>query len=137
MAFAEPVKTMFNPFTNKQDYITRIDSNTVIPGSNVTVTSNANGTVTVGATGGGGSGLTYLKDTSSDTVSSADLEFNTASIGPVLLDSASCKWRTTITTAGNLVTSLLSCPAAPSTAVRIPCAVGESIGLLLALTCPG
>ena len=32
-ALAEPVKTIFNPFTGKQDYITRVDSNTLPSGS--------------------------------------------------------------------------------------------------------
>lgn len=58
-ACAEPLKTVFNSFTGKQDYITRIDSNTIIPGSNVTVVSNSNGTVTVASSGGGGSGGGY------------------------------------------------------------------------------
>lgn len=133
IALAEQVKTIFNPFTNKSDYITKIDTNTITPGSGVTITCT-NGACTVNSTGG--SGLTYLKDTSSDTVSSADLEFNAATIGPVLLDSDSCKWRATVTTAGNLVTSLLSCPTAPSTPVDT-CTRGQPRGLLLSLTCPG
>lgn len=51
---AEPLKQVFNPFTGKPDYITRIDSNTVIGGTNCTSTSNANGTVTITCAGGGG-----------------------------------------------------------------------------------
>jgi hypothetical protein len=51
---AEPLKTVFNPFTGKLDYITRIDSNTVIGGTNCTTTSNSNGTVTVTCASGGG-----------------------------------------------------------------------------------
>lgn len=57
-AAAEPLKTVFNPFTGKQDYITRIDSNTVLPGANCTSTSNSNGTVTISCTGGGSGGTT-------------------------------------------------------------------------------
>jgi hypothetical protein len=103
--------------------------------TNGTLTCNGQiANITTG--GGGGSGLTYLKDTSSDTVSSADLEFQSSNMGPVLVDSDSCKWRATITTAGNLVTSLLSCPTAPSTPVDT-CTRGQPRGLLLSLTCPG
>lgn len=54
---AEPLKTVFNPFTGKLDYITRIDSNTVQGGTGCTTTSNSNGTVTVNCTGGGSSSL--------------------------------------------------------------------------------
>lgn len=57
---AEPLKTVFNPFTGKQDYITRIDSNTVQPGANCTSTSNSNGTVTINCTGGSGGGSPSL-----------------------------------------------------------------------------
>ncbi len=99
-------------------------------------TLTCNGQVATISTGGG-SGLTYLHDTSSDTVSSADLEFQSVSMGPVLVDASSCKWRTTVTTAGNLVTTLLACPTTPSVPVRVPCSVGEPIGLLIGLTCPG
>ncbi len=55
-SIAEPLKTVFNAFTGKSDYITRIDSNTIVPGTNITVTSNSNGTVTVNSSGGGGGG---------------------------------------------------------------------------------
>src|SRR6202789_603411 len=51
---AEPLKTVFNPFTGKLDYITRIDSNTVQGSGSCTSTSNSNGTVTITCTGGGG-----------------------------------------------------------------------------------
>jgi len=54
---AEPLKTVFNPFTGKLDYITRIDSNTVSAGGSCTSTSNSNGTVTVTCGGGGASSL--------------------------------------------------------------------------------
>src|SRR5713101_4979385 len=50
---AEPTKTLYNPFTGKLDYITRIDSNTIIGGVNCTVTSNAGGTVTITCPAGG------------------------------------------------------------------------------------
>lgn len=55
---AEPLKTVFNPFTGKQDYVTRIDSNTVQPGANCTSTSNSNGTVTINCSSGGGGSTT-------------------------------------------------------------------------------
>lgn len=50
---AEPLKQVFNTFTNKPDYITRIDTNTIIPGSGVTVTCT-NGACTVNSSGGSG-----------------------------------------------------------------------------------
>lgn len=62
-AHAEPLKQVFNPFTGKQDYITRMDSNTVVAGANCTTTSNSNGTVTVTCTGSGGSGVTVYPAT--------------------------------------------------------------------------
>lgn len=57
-AKAEPLKTVFNPFTGKPDYITRIDSNTVIAGANCTSTSNPSGTVTITCSGSGSPALT-------------------------------------------------------------------------------
>lgn len=99
-------------------------------------TLTCNGQVATVSTGGGGSSLPFLASTSSNTVSSADLEFNASTVGPVLVDSSSCKWRTTITTAGNLVTTLLACPTAPSAPVAY-CVRGEPIGLTLLMVCPG
>jgi hypothetical protein len=51
---AEPLKTVFNPFTGKPDYITRIDSNTVTGTGTCTSTSNSNGTVSFTCAGGSG-----------------------------------------------------------------------------------
>jgi len=59
-AVAEPTKTVFNPFTGKLDYITRIDTNTIIPGTGITATST-NGTITINSTGGGGGGASTLE----------------------------------------------------------------------------
>lgn len=53
---AEPVKWIANPFTNKQDYITKIDSNTIIPGVGVLVVCT-NGTCTLTAAGTSASNL--------------------------------------------------------------------------------
>lgn len=150
---AEPLKTVFNPFTGKQDYITRIDSNTIIPGTNVTVGSNANGTVTVNSTGGGSGtpggsnqqvqynnggsfgGTSFLNITSTNTTSSADVLWTSNAIGPVLTDANSCTWRTTVTIAGNLVTTLLACPTPVVPVPYRKCIQGEPIGLLLGLVC--
>lgn len=57
IAFSEPLKTVYNPFTGKSDYITKIDSNTIQPGSNITVTNISTGGVIISATAGGGSGV--------------------------------------------------------------------------------
>lgn len=255
---------MFNPFTSKSDYITKIDTNTIIPGTNITATSS-NGTVTINATGGGSSSLplpggatnyiwnsdtlqtgataypetilskrgtfstsfilggasgagdadldiygvglfggkalttyghcifgtcfdgwktgindptgstnytiysvttstsvlevdanaggrvsvlstsglyvkndlqinTFLHVTSTATVTSADEEFSLSSIGPVLTDSAGCRWRTGVSTLGALTTTSLGCPVL--TASR-KCLKGQSLGILLSITCRG
>lgn len=50
---AENVKTVFNPFTGKQDYITSVNNQNFVAGTNVTVTCN-NGACTFDTTGGGG-----------------------------------------------------------------------------------
>lgn len=52
LAFAEPVKTIFNPFTNKPDYITKIDSSTIQGGSGISVTSFSSGAVIINGSGG-------------------------------------------------------------------------------------
>lgn len=100
-----------------------------------TLTDNGDGTATLttGGGGGSGSGLTYLHDSSSNTISSADIEYNSSSIGPVLRDSANCLWRTTVNTSGVLSATLLSCP---SVIVSRPCTTGMSLGILLSVTCP-
>lgn len=56
VAHSEPLKQVFNPFTNKPDYITRIDSNTVQPGPNCTSTSLSTGAVVINCTSSGSSG---------------------------------------------------------------------------------
>ena len=98
IVYAEPTKTVFNPFTGKLDYITRVDSTTI-------------------------SGLGFVLKTG-DTMT-GDLTFGTDSIGPIITDSASCTWRITVATTGNLITNLLSCPGAGS---------GECMGILCAIT---
>jgi len=82
-AWAEQVKTIFNPFTNKPDYITRLDTGIQI------------------------------------------------SVGSVNLpDAINCIWDVTISTNGNLTTTLVSCPSSGGTV----CQNGVPIGLLLSLT---
>lgn len=83
---AESTKTIFNPFSQKLDYITRIDTSTVVSGSS----------------------------------------FRTS-------DASSCLWDITVNTAGNLVTTLVSCPTVAS---FTSCVSGTPIGLLSAITCP-
>lgn len=80
-----------------------------------------------------GSSLPFLSSTSTETISAADFEFNSANIGPVYTDSANCKWRTTVSIAGNLITTLVSCPIVTA---FIPCTPGVPYGILLSLTCP-
>ena len=58
LSFSEQVKTIFNPFTGKQDYITRFDATTLLAGTGISV-SCTNGICTITNTGGGG-GTTYV-----------------------------------------------------------------------------
>lgn len=113
--FAEPTKTVFNPFTGKQDYITRIDSNTVVAGTNVSVLSNSNGTVTISSSGSGG-GTTCGSNP----------------IGVQFTDASSCTWCETVAITGNLITTLISCPVVVASR---RCTIGMPRGLLLSLTC--
>lgn len=53
---AEFVKTKFNPWTSQLDFITKVDSHTIVAGSNITVISSTFGTVTISGSGSGGSG---------------------------------------------------------------------------------
>ena len=106
-SYAETTKTIFNPFTNKLDYITTLSSSTLPSGS------------------------TNYVSRAGDTIL-GDLQFTSNSIGPVLTDSSGCTWRTTVATTGNLITTLINCPAV---IVSRPCTKGMSIGLLLSLTC--
>lgn len=69
--------------------------------------------------GGGGGGGSFLTCGSNP-------------IGLQLSDSASCTWCATIAPAGNLITTLISCPTPQ---VYIPCIVGQPIGLTLAFVC--
>lgn len=71
--------------------------------------------------------------TSTATITSYDHEFSISSTGPVLTDSDGCRWRTTVTTAGNLVTTSIGCPTVVASR---PCRRGMSLGLMLAITCP-
>lgn len=106
MQRAHAYQTTFNPFTGKLDY--------------------------VGVSSGSlPSGSTNYVSRAGDTIL-GDLTFTTNLIGPVLTDSDSCTWRTTITTGGNLVTTLIQCPAVVTSR---PCTQGQSLGLLLAITC--
>jgi len=54
-AFAEFTKTIYSPFTQKLDYITKIDTHTITPGPGVDVTC-INGACTISTTGGGSTG---------------------------------------------------------------------------------
>lgn len=56
LAAAYIYKPVLNIQTGRPDLITPLDNTTVQGGTNVTVTSNADGTVTVNTTGGGGGG---------------------------------------------------------------------------------
>lgn len=151
-AGAEQVKTIFNPFTNKQDYITKIDSNTIQPGTGVTVTTLSSGAVVINATGGGGGGnpsgasgnvqynnggsfggASFLNVHASSSSTTADMVWTKNTVGPVLTDSLGCLWRTTVATTGNLITSLVGCPAVASFTACVP---GVPLGLLMAITCP-
>lgn len=102
----------------------------IFPNSNCT--DNGNGTVSINITGGGSS-LPFLSASSTNTLSSADLEFTSTNNGPVLTDSTGCKWRTTIATTGNLITTLVSCPIVTA---FVPCVPGVPYGVLLGITCP-
>lgn len=56
-AHAEPVKTQFNVFTGKPDFITKIDTNTIQGGGGITVTGFSSGTVLITASGSSPSNL--------------------------------------------------------------------------------
>lgn len=65
---------------------------------------------------------------------------NNISTGSVLsgsafrtVDSNSCLWDISVSTPGNLVTTLVSCPAVAQFTACVP---GTPYGLLLAVTCP-
>lgn len=85
-SFAESTKTVFNPFTGKLDFITKVDTGTVLSGS----------------------------------------AFRTADVN-------SCLWDISVSTPGNLITTLVSCPAAAQAGRG--CSTGMPLGLLLAITC--
>lgn len=116
-----------------------------------TLTDNGDGTATLqtGSGGGGGTpsgssgniqynnsgsfgGASTFNVNGSSITASGDMVWTGTSVGPVLTDSASCTWRTTVTTAGNLVTTLLSCPTVVASR---PCSRGQSLGILLSITC--
>ena len=120
-----------------------------------TLTDNGDGTATLQTGGGGGGGSTspggsngnvqynnsgsfggasFFNIHASSSSTTADTVWMNVSIGPVLTDSTGCTWRTTVTTSGSLVTTLLNCPSIVST--FRPCTTGMSLGLLLGITCP-
>lgn len=76
-------------------------------------------TISTGGSGGGGSSITTCGSNPT---------------GIQLTDSASCTWCETVATAGNLVTTLIGCPAVTP---HMICPAGQSRGLLLSLTCDG
>ena len=61
---ADQLKTVFNPFTGKPDYITALTTNSIVAGSNVT-TSCTNGACTINSSGGGGGGAGVIAGTGS------------------------------------------------------------------------
>lgn len=98
----------------------------------------SNGTVTVTGTkaaitnSGGGSlspgSTNYIQNTLTPTTATQVFSvqsgsFSVAGIG--MVDSAGCKWTTTIATTGALVTTLVSCPGATT---------GQCMGLLCSIT---
>lgn len=60
-------RPVLNIQTGRPDLITPLSSDTVKPGSNVTVSSNTDGSITISATGGGGGGSTTLPLPGGDT----------------------------------------------------------------------
>lgn len=119
-----------------------------------TLTDNGDGTATLvtgGGSGGSGTpagvngniqynnggsfgGASFFNINTSSSSTTADTEWKSSSIGPVLTDSDNCRWRTTVTTAGNLTTTLIGCPTVVASNSR-PCSRGQSLGLLLSITC--
>lgn len=105
------------------------------------------GTVTISGTkatvvtgGGSGGGMTegstfYIQNTLTPTTTTQVFSVQQGSFSVVgfgMVDSAGCKWTTTIATTGALVTTLGSCP---SVVTSRPCSRGQSLGLLLSITC--
>lgn len=149
VCIAEQTKTVYNPFTSKLDYITALTTTSIQAGSGVTVSTTSSGVLITGS-GGSGSpagssgdvqynnagsfgGASFFNVSASSVNISSDFVFNSNSIGPVLTDSASCTWRQTVTTAGNLVTTLIGCPVVASN--FRPCKRGMPVGILLSITC--
>jgi hypothetical protein len=60
-SFAEQLKTVYNPFTGKNDYITRLDATTIVAGAGISV-SCVNGICTITNTGGGGTTFVLMED---------------------------------------------------------------------------
>jgi hypothetical protein len=56
--YGEKTKTIMNPFTGQLDYITRLDTTTLIAGTGISI-SCTGGVCTITNTGGGG-GTTYV-----------------------------------------------------------------------------
>lgn len=77
-------------------------------------------------------GASFFNVHSSSASSTADTLWTSNSIGPVLTDANNCLWRTTVNISGALETTLLTCPVVM--AAR-PCSPGQSLGLLLSITC--
>lgn len=124
--------------------------------SNGSVTNNGDGSYSITTSSGGGGGgsgtpagsngnvqynnggsfggANFFNIYASSSTTTADMVYKTASIGPVLTDSNNCTWRTTVTTAGSLVTSLIECPPVVASGPRT-CSRGQSLGLLLSITC--
>lgn len=79
--------------------------------------------------GGSFGGASFFNIHASSASTTADTVWTTSSVGPVLTDANSCTWRTGVTTSGNLVTTLISCPSAPASA-----GCGSPVGILLSIT---
>jgi len=60
-ASAEQTKTIFNPFTGNPDFITRLDTTTLLAGTGISI-SCTNGVCTITNTGGGGTFFILMED---------------------------------------------------------------------------
>lgn len=79
-SYAERVKPIFNALTGKFDYVTIIDSNTIVPGGGVSVTCT-NGVCTVATSGSSPSNLEVMANNLQVSSPTATAKFNGTSNG--------------------------------------------------------
>lgn len=108
----------------------------------VTCQGNIAKVVTGGGSGGGSGPLSpgstnYIQNTLNPTINTQTFSVQQGSFsvtGFIMTDPNQCQWNTTINTSGAVVTSLIGCPVVLASR---PCSKGQSLGLMLSITCAG